>query len=49
MTCIIDMKGLVVYGQTSSGRGKYQHFKNKMAVFTTAAMSLTKNNKTLVI
>ena len=44
-----DKKGLVVYGQTRSGRGKYSHFNNKMVVFTTAATSLTKNNKALLI
>ena len=37
-----DMKGLVVYGQTRSDRGKYRHFKNKMAIFNTAATSLIK-------
>ena len=28
-----DKKDLVVYGKTCSGRGKYRHFVNKLAVF----------------
>ena len=44
-----DKKGLVVFCQTLSNRGKYRHFVFKMAVFTTAATSLTINNKALLI